>query len=261
MSPLVAEILPEVVALTHEIVDAAGAGLIGMYVHGSAVLGDFQVGRSDLDVLLVVEDKTEEAVVAAMTATLAAHRASVGTGIEASVVDRSHAFRARPPWRFRSHVTTTRSDCKIVSGTDHAGDPDLALHYLIAREVGWAATGPQPTEIFGQIDHQVALDHLAAELRWAAVEAPTTYGVLNSCRALRFADDHRICSKTDGGRWALERGIRTDLVSVALAHRSGEGPPPSEGARAWVVNVAEHLLQKDAPMGSMPGVIEWRDDG
>lgn len=121
------------------------------------------------------------------------------------------------------------------------GDPDLALHYLVARQAGWSVTGPEPAGVFGELDRQVVLDHLAAELRWAAAEAPTTYAVLNACRALRFADDSTILSKTEGGRWALEQGIRVEAVAAALADRSGDGDPPSEHARAWVSSVAELL--------------------
>ena len=236
-----AEVVAEVVELTGAVVEVSQDALVGVYVHGSAVLGDFQPGRSDLDVLLVVEDDTEEAAIRTIAATLAQERPSMAVGLEASVVERSDALRARPPWRFRTHVSTAPTDRTVVFGVEHPGDPDLALHYVVARHSGWASTGPPPAEVFGPLDRQLILDHLAAELRWAAVEAPTTYAVLNACRALRFADDSTICSKTEGGRWVVERGLCADIVTSALAHRSGQGPPPSDEARAWVARVAQLL--------------------
>lgn len=236
-----AELTSEVNDLTRQLIEVASDALIGVYVHGSAVLGDFLPGQSDLDVLVVVRDGTDEAVIAPITATLAADRPSTAIGIEASTVDAADASRARPPWRFRSHVTTAPTNRKVVSGIGHPGDPDLALHYLVARHAGWAAKGPDPVRVFGRLDRRIVFEHLAAELRWAATEAPTTYAVLNACRALRFGEDSTICSKTEGGRWALERGIRAEVVAAALAHRSGNGQAPSDEARAWVASVAELL--------------------
>jgi len=233
--------MADVANLTRELLEVGRDSLTGVYIHGSAALGDFQPGRSDLDVLVVVEDKTDDDVVDSITAVLASDRQLAAVGIEASIVNRTDAARARSPWRFRSHVTTAPADRKIVSGRDHPGDPDLALHYLVTRQAGWPAAGPSPDHVFGELDRQLVLDHLAAELRWAAIEAPTTCAVLNACRALRFADDFTICSKTDGGRWALAHHIQPDLVAAALAHRSGSGPPPTNGARAWVAVVADLL--------------------
>jgi len=241
-----ADVVAEVANVTRSIMSAGRASLAAVYVHGSAVLGDFQPGRSDLDLLIVVDDGADDTVVDECATALAAVVVSCAIGIEASIVERREAARARPPWRFRSHVTTTPTDRKMVSGRGHPGDPDLALHYLVTRHAGWAALGPHPSSMFGELDRRLVLEHLATELRWASVEAPTAYGVLNACRALRYAHDSTICSKTDGGLWALEQRIEPHLVTAALAHRVGRGSAPEDDARAWVAAVAESLLRAPA---------------
>ena len=106
------------------------------------------------------------------------------------------------------------------------GDQDLALHYLVVREAGWAAYGHQPENVIGPV-HPAALIHqLGEELRWAAEEAPDSYAILNTCRAIRYAEEGVICAKTDGGVWALERGIEPSFVRRALTlFRSAQRRP------------------------------------
>ena len=127
---------------------------------------------------------------------LARDRALPASGLEASVVDRSVASAPGPPWAFRVYVTTDPRDRRrTVSGLGHMGDPDLALHYLVVREAGWAAYGHQPENVIGPV-HPAALIHqLGEELRWAAEEAPDSYAILNTCRAIRYAEEGVICSK------------------------------------------------------------------
>ena len=47
------------VRLRDELLNVADREIVGLYVHGSAVLGDFIAGTSDLDLLVVVDDNIE----------------------------------------------------------------------------------------------------------------------------------------------------------------------------------------------------------
>lgn len=231
----------EVLSLAQTVLDAGVGSIYGIYLHGSATLGDFVPGHSDLDVLVVINDGTDEVTVQAVAAALALHESVSAIGVEASVVDCSDARRGRPPWRFRAHVTTTPADRKVVDGRGHQGDPDLALHYLVVRAAGHAVLGPPPEEAFGVVDRDQIVEQLASELRWAAAEAPTTYAVLNACRALRFVEEDLVCSKTEAGAWALGCGLAVEMIAAALAARGEDGPAPGEEARAWVSSIADHL--------------------
>ena len=231
--------------ISADLLDAADLSIVGVYVHGSAVLGDFVEHASDLDILVVVEDDTDVGSIDDIARSLAASDPTPAVGVEASVVVRSAAASPRAPWPFLVHVTNQPTDRKTVYGLDRDGDPDLVLHYAVLRQHGWNLVGPPSAETFGAVDRDAIVDQLTAELRWAAETATESYAVLNACRALCFVTDGILCSKTQGGRWALAAGIEADLVERSLRARRGIGdaPPGSTASRAWVLSIARHLQQ------------------
>ena len=196
-------------------------------------------------------------------------------GLEASVVEASAAADPAEPWPFVVHATTAPKDRKTVwggagertsghsgdapcrnerardhvTGTSDGGDDDLVLHYAVAREHAWVAFGPAPHSVFGPIDERTILGQLAAELRWAVENGRLSYTVLNACRALRYRDDGVMCSKTDGGNWALAHDVQPALVRRALDARD-PGPGPAGEADGhlpdlaveWVLGVAAGLV-------------------
>lgn len=233
-------------ALARELSGVAGLALVGVYVHGSAVLGDFIPGQSDLDLLVVVEDESDDEIVRALGDVLAQDRELPAIGLEASIVDRSAAGRPRAPWRFRLHVTTGAADRKTISGVGHPGDGDLILHYLVTRTRGWCAYGAPVSDVCGAVAKRTVVDQLVGELRWAvSTGAPESYAVLNACRALRFVEEGEICSKSAGGEWALSCGIQPALVRAALeSRRRWLKSPPGAEAQAWVVAVADKIAAR-----------------
>jgi Domain of unknown function (DUF4111)/Nucleotidyltransferase domain len=239
---------PAAGALVDDLARAAERSLVGICVHGSAVLGDFVPGSSDLDVLIVVEDDVDDAVLERITAVLASDRQTAASGLEASVVTRSAAARPAAPWPFLGHVTTAPEDRKVVSGRTQSGDEDLILHYAVARERGWSAMGPPPFELFGSLPTSIVLEQIVDELRWAAHNASASYAVLNACRALYLSLEGQICSKSQGGEWALVRGIEPKLVAAALAARAeGTSSPPDAEAKRWVLAVADDIRRRLQP--------------
>ncbi|EQD29694.1 nucleotidyltransferase, partial [mine drainage metagenome] len=140
-----------------------------------------------------------------------------GTGVEASVVEESAARRPSTPWPYRVHFTTSPPEPTTVWCEPGSGDSDLILHYAVTRQAGWAAYGPPATDVVGEVGRRIVAAQLAAELRWAISHASESYAVLNACRALRWAKEEMLCSKTAGGTWALSRGIEPALVGQALS--------------------------------------------
>jgi streptomycin 3"-adenylyltransferase len=189
-----------------------GDALVGVYLHGSAALGDWVASRSDVDVLVVVASGDAAAYAEVLAA---AQGYCPGTGLEASVVDAAAALAPSVPWPFVVHVAGE----KAVFGATHGGDEDLILHYAVTRDHGVAAYGPDPRSAFGRVAPEVIAGQIARELRWALAHASETYAVLNACRALRFAREGVLCSKRAGGEWAIEHDIAVPLARRALAHR------------------------------------------
>ena len=235
--------------LAGELTNVVASGVVvGVYLHGSAVLGDWNAPASDVDVLIVVADGVSPGDAELLAGVLTSDRACPGVGLEASVVEASAAAVPAAPWPFVVHATTAPHDRKTVWETSDGGDDDLILHYAVAREHAWVAYGPGPQSVFGPIDERTILGQLAAELRWAVEHAGVSYTVLNACRALRYRDERVMCSKTDGGNWALARDIQPALVRRALdaryagtGHRDASGPLP-DLAVEWVLGVAADLI-------------------
>jgi streptomycin 3"-adenylyltransferase len=214
-------------SLTSAAADVLGDDLVGVYPHGSLVLGGWRAERSDIDVLVVVERALTSAEQSALAAAWSPEALPCpAVGLELSVVLRSVAARpvARSP--FELHVTTAPLDAKVVDGHGHPGDLDLVLHFAICHALGH--------EVFAEVPRPLILAQLVDELTWAVEHAAAEYAVLNACRAWRFAVDGSLVSKVDGGRWAEERLDEPELtlVRAAIALQSGEEGIPLDPSAA-----------------------------
>lgn len=180
-----------------------------VYLHGSAVLGGWVPGSSDVDVL----------VVSPVTEVDAARVRRACRGLEApvelSVLTPQQAAEPASPWPFTLHLTTRPEKAVLDDGS---GDPDLLMHIAVTREHGRALAGPPPREVFGPVSPQAITAYLADELTWGLEHAGRAYAVLNACRALCWSRTGRLVSKVDGGRWALRQlPEHAHLVETALA--------------------------------------------
>lgn len=195
-----------------------GPDLVGLYLHGSAVLGGFDARRSDVDVIAVCARPMTVAEKQTASATLSQSALSCPVqGLELSIVTAAaaHAPSDSPP--FELHMTTAPNDVKVVDGRGHPGDPDLVLHFAMCHATGRPiGHGRSRGEVFDSIPPMMVLNQLIAELQWAQDHAPAEYAVLNACRELRYAHD---CAPTKDQQ----------LVSAALDRQAGQnGPHPPE---------------------------------
>ena len=164
--------------------EVLGEALIATYLHGSAVLGGFVEGRSDVDVLFIVgPPPEEEGLREAALALTSASAHCPGRGVELSVVTADSARHPAPPWPFLLHMTTDPADVKVVMGSDR-GDPDLVMHYAVCRAGGLAVRGAPPETVIGEISRRDVLTYLDRELAWAMRGDSEAYAVLNAVRAL-----------------------------------------------------------------------------
>jgi hypothetical protein len=197
-----------------------GSRLVGVYLHGSAVLGGFDTRRSDVDILVVCESRMTTIEQSAAAERLSCERLPCPAhGLELSIVTLSVAQHPRAQPAFELHVTTAPEDTKVIDGHHREGDPDLVLHFAVCHRAGRLLGPGRPApEVFAPVADNLVLPQLASELRWSTEHAPGEYAVLNACRAWRFAVDGALVSKIDGGRWALGRmsGPDSGLIQTAL---------------------------------------------
>jgi len=189
-------------------VAALGDGLLGLYVHGSLVAGDFAPARSDLDVLAVLAADPGE------------HLLAVLAGLHEGL-DRRH-----PEWAGRVEVEYAGTGA-LHDPTGHLIariSPGEPLHLLPAtthRLVTWGSVhdsgrrlfGPPAAELLPAVDPAVTraalLDHVRDWPAWVeTMTAPgaQAYSVLTMCRAIQRLRHGRQLSK----RRAADRTISTD---------------------------------------------------
>ena len=139
--------------------------------------------------------------------------------------------------------------------TDLGGYPGDLLDVEMARQRGVALVGPAPGEAFAPVPTLWALEACAEELRkWAGrrrYEDPSS-GVLNACRAWRYAEEGILSSKAGGGAWARPRSANPALIDAALAVRRGEADVamPDNDVNAFVRGALQRV---EAAIGATPG--------
>ena len=235
-----------VAEVTRRLSVAVGDDIVGVYLHGSAAMHAFVPSRSDVDVLAVTRSAlvspTKRAVADAISE---AALPCPGVGLELSIVtlDVARSTSARPA--FELHVDTNEN--RAVDGAGHAGDPDLLAHFAMATARGVALLGPPARDVIAPVDRSLLLRSLADDLAWAIDRGLGGYAVLNACRAVRLARDGILCSKPEGGRWALHERIGDPgLIEAALRRQAGADDDIAMGAAAAFVTYARELLLSEA---------------
>jgi predicted nucleotidyltransferase len=192
--------------LTDEIWRNTNGTLVGLYVYGSLVTGDFDKDRSDIDLLGVVDP-----------------------GVEGDTFGRLERMHARlvedlPAWEDRIEAAyvpvaalrtfrTQTSQIAVVSPGEpfHLKDAgeDWLMNWYMVREVGATLYGPPPRALIPEISQSefVAAVRVQAGTwkEWVyrmRTPGAQSYAVLTMCRALYTNTHGRQASKKRAGMWA-----------------------------------------------------------
>ena len=222
--------------------------LTAAILHGSAALGGWMPGRSDVDVLFIVADGITEMDLRRMTVSLVNLAEDCpGSGIETSIVSEAQARDPRSPWPYLRHVVAgpaTEPRIGPQPGAD-AHDPDLVMHYAVCRAKGVSVHGAAAASLIGEVPRRLILACLAGDLSWGLENASEAYAVLNACRAEAYLTTGQIISKLAGAELALQRAEpeTAGLIGRALHQQRGLLPPrrSDAGATAFVRAVASRL--------------------
>ncbi|MGW3858398.1 aminoglycoside adenylyltransferase domain-containing protein [Micromonospora arida] len=182
---------------------ALAGRLLGLYLHGSLVAGDFAADRSDLDLLAVLDGDPDEgllAVLAGLHADLDGRHPQWAGRIEVEYVSLDAARHAALGDARRDHVIARVS-------------PGESLHLLPAtthRVVTWSAVhdhgrsllGPPPDMLLPAVDPNLVrsalLDHVRDWPTWViqmTTPGAESYAVLTLCRAFQRLQNGRQLSK------------------------------------------------------------------
>ncbi len=194
-------------------------------LHGSLSTGTFVRPKSDVDVLVIVEERLADDVCWwASTELVAAHdRRPIIGGLELSVMASTDLDPVVAAPRYELHVGESCAD-EIRSRTARptGTDPDLPAHLHHARHDGVALAGDSVSEVIPPMPTRLFLDAVESDLRWIlehGLAASPYYGILNICRVAqlrRGASDAP--TKAGAATWALEAlpVVHRPLIAEAL---------------------------------------------
>lgn len=211
-----------------------GDNLVGVYLHGSAVMGCFNPDKSDVDLLVVVKEGPTDAVKRAfldMVVTL--NETGPAKGIEMSIVERSVCKPFAYPTPFvlhfsKMHLDWYRNDPEDYIAKMKGTDRDLAAHITVIRARGVCLCGAPIEEVFGKVPAEDYMDSLWYDIADAEddIAEDTMYLTLNLARVLAFLQDGSVLSKKEGGEWGLKNLPEKYhvLLRDALSEYRGETP-------------------------------------
>jgi streptomycin 3"-adenylyltransferase len=230
---------------------ALGDRLVGTYLFGSAAVGSFEPGASDVDTVAVLREDL--------------------TALEFAELGRLHADIAReaPEWRDRVeavYLSTGALHASIVApapaartspGEDfHVIEVDRRwiLDWYQVRAIGIVLGGPPTADVIPRITRSEYLEALRGYLLdgdWLVSlddAGDRCYAVLTMCRGLRSVETGDHVSKREGARWASTALPEyAPLIAVALAWRTAapnardDNALPEPDVRRLVVLVQERV--------------------
>ncbi|HMS50239.1 MAG TPA: DUF4111 domain-containing protein [Candidatus Saccharibacteria bacterium] len=204
-------VLALVAVLENELSD----NLVGVYLHGSLAMGCYYRPKSDLDIIVVVENQlgTDIAKKTGIAIAEQADKRLTTGNVELSIITADTAKKIPVPVPFELHYSTEWHDKMLNGDIEYDSgktDIDLLSHLMYVRQRGVVLAGKPISEVFGEYDWRHFMDAVIDDFEWILedehiIETPF-YGVLNICRVLQLMSENSqmVHSKDEGGEWGLK---------------------------------------------------------
>src|SRR5258708_2946730 len=245
----------EVKTLQKESHHLLGQNLLGVYLHGSLALGGFQPRRSDIDVLVMTEQRIDlETKRACMVLLLRLSKMPCPIDVRFLVQPDLVPFQHPLPCDLHYNETwreIAQQDLRDGSWKEWNErlwhDPGLTLSLTALHQSGICLSGGPITEIFPVVSAHACLDAMGEEMqagRASQLQEPLSF-VLNACRISAYLQEGVILSKDAGGMWGLAHLPQPyhPLLAQSLALYRGEQPGPPVGS-ALLEHFAGWLVQE-----------------
>lgn len=186
--------------------------LVGIYLHGSIALNCFNWEKSDIDFIVVVNEKLSQEIKLNLLQVLEDLRLEAPKkGLEMSVVLKEYCTNFKYPTLYELHYSNQWLEKYLENPLSLCGeeikiDKDLAAHFTIIKYVGSVVYGQPIEEVFGKVPKENYIDSIKCDIEDAKVEIihNPVYIVLNLCRVLAYIKEDLILSKEQGGVWGLK---------------------------------------------------------
>ena len=202
------DVLKSFVTQSQEIL---GDNLIGIYLHGSAAMGCYNEKKSDIDLLVVVEETVPNNIKHRfMDMVIDLNTYAPPKGIELSIIKRAVCNPFVYPTPFELHFSVTHLEWYKTNPLDYIDkmkgtDKDLAAHLTIIYHRGKCLYGSGIKDVFGVVSKEDYFDSIWSDIENAETEIMNnpTYMILNLCRVLAYKKEELILSKQEGGEWGV----------------------------------------------------------
>lgn len=199
-----------------------GDNLVGIYLHGSLAMGSYNRVSSDIDFLVVVQEKlsldAKKEIGRIMLKLSLKSPAEPSHGLEMSVIVLDALQNFVHPAPYELHFSNSNKQDFVNEKIDFAKetfDPDLAAHIVIIRKRGICLSGEPIAKIFPDVPKKFYLSSIIYDIEWSLNNiiakgpdngecAVPVYAVLNFCRVLAFIDQELVTSKLEAGQWGLK---------------------------------------------------------
>lgn len=218
--------------LTNQVKEIIGDNLVGIYLHGSLALGDFDPATSDIDFMVVVNNSLDDQTVEKikqMHQSLIEGENEWGKKLEGSYLTVEQLKSAEPPFDPRPYI----NEKNFYSAADYGYE--WVLEKYVVREKGVVLSGPDPKEIIDrvEVDEVIAAVKIMFAENWLPIltnskkletEWYQPYTILTLCRMMYTVEKGKIGSKREAAEWAIKNfGDRWgDLVDLARNWRRGD---------------------------------------
>lgn len=186
--------------------------LTGIYLHGSLAMGCFNPKKSDIDLIIVIENGiTDEQKMQLMRQIVLLNEKAPQKGIELSIVKKSVCKDIVCPTPFELHFSPVHLEWFLQKPEEYVQnmkgtDPDLPAHFMMIKHYGVVLWGAEISEIFSDVPPEIYFESIWNDVASAEADVPENpvYVVLNLCRTLAYAQDRLVLSKKAGGEWGME---------------------------------------------------------
>jgi len=236
--------------VTRRVRGLVGPHLVGVWLFGSAALGDFDRRRSDLDIQAVSAGRLLRARREHLAAALG-HDAvpCPARGLEFVLYAREDLADPSGP-AYQLNFNTGARLREHVS-FDAGEDPRFwfVLDVAIGRDSGRALHGPAAAWVFPPLGPELVRGAAGDSLEWHVRHGSAAEAILGACRVWAFATDGRWRSKTEAARWARPRLSDAAPVERALRLRAGAPELPiAPRAAGPVLAAARAALDARRPL-------------
>lgn len=225
--------------------------LVGIYLHGSLVMGCFNENSSDIDYIVVIKEKISFEIKRRIIDFLIdLSQYAPKKGVEMSIVLEGSIKNFIYPTPFELHYSKSIHE-RYINDTNYICgdlvDKDLAAHITVINHKGVCLYGKPINEVFGKVPDRYYIDSIIYDIENAQEEILNNpvYYVLNLCRVLYYLRERVVSSKYEGGEWAKEilPGKYFDLIEQAV-NIYGDKIENIEWNEEELINFAEFMIKE-----------------